>query len=273
VADPVRVAREVGKSDRRLFLGLPYRLYRDHPVWVPPLRAAEAKQMDPRHNPFFEHASVAHFLARRGARVVGRIAAVENRLHNEVAGDRRGFFGFFDVEPDPEAATALVDAARAWTAARGLFPMLGPVCYSTNDPCGVLVDGFEDPPTVLMPWNRPDYDALLRGAGLVPAKELLAYEVDPEKGAPEAFRRVVERRLARSGVRLRDFDLSRFAKEAEAVRSIYNESWAGNWGFVPATDAEFAAAAKDLKTLPTGGAPRSPRRRAGPSRSRSCSRT
>jgi GNAT superfamily N-acetyltransferase len=246
-ASPVVVSPEASRSDRRAFIDLPYRLYRHHPVWVPPLRMVERQTMDRRH-PFFEHAEVQHFLARRGGRVVGRIAAVENRLHNEVHGDRAGFFGFFDAEPDPEAAAALVEAARAWTRARGLSPMIGPVSYSTNDCCGVLVDGFEHPPALLMPWNRPDYDDLLRGAGLVAAKDLLAFRVDATD-VPERFQRVVQRRLARGSVRVRPFDLRRLDRELPVLRDVYNRSWELNWGFVPATDAEFGALAKDLKAM------------------------
>src|SRR5687767_14474968 len=129
---------------------------------------AEAALQDRRKNPFFEHSVAEHFLARRGRRVVGRVAAVENRRHNETHGERIGFFGFFDVEPDAEAANALLQAAGAWCAARGLTAVRGPASYSTNDTCGLLVQGFEDPPTIQMPWNRPDAEALVVGAGFRP---------------------------------------------------------------------------------------------------------
>jgi GNAT superfamily N-acetyltransferase len=243
------VAAERGRADRRAFVELPYRLYRDAPFWVPPLRIAERALMDRRSNPFFRHAEVEHFLARRGDRVVGRVAAIENRLHNEVHGDRVGFFGFFEVEPDPEAARALVEAARAWCAARGLSPVRGPVCYSTNDTCGVLVEGFDAPPTILMPYNRPDYDALLTAAGLRGAKDLLAYRIPSSPGLPERFHRVVRRSLARSKVHLRPLDFSDFEREASLLEDLYNRSWERNWGFVPATHEEFQHAAKDLVTL------------------------
>jgi GNAT superfamily N-acetyltransferase len=247
--DPLRVEPEAGRRDRREFASLPYRLYRDDPVWVPPLRMADRKTMDRRRNPFFRHAEAQHFLARRGDRVVGRIAACENRRHNEFHGDRTGFFGWFDCEPDPEAARALVEAARGWVAARGLSALRGPVCYSTNDVCGVLVDGFEDRPAILMPWNRPDYDALLRGAGLSPAKDLLAYWVPATTPVPDRFERVCERALSRSGVSIRTLDPRRFADEVRVVKDLYNRCWERNWGFVPATDEEFDHAAKDLKFL------------------------
>src|SRR5262245_53042371 len=133
MSEPVRVEPESGRADRRAFLGLPYRLYRGWKGWVPPLRMAEAALQDRSKNPFFEHSAAEHFLAKRGGRVVGRVAAVENRRHNETHEERIGFFGFFDVEPDAEAATALLKAAADWCRARGLTAVRGPASYSTND--------------------------------------------------------------------------------------------------------------------------------------------
>lgn len=246
---PLRIEPESGTADRAAFLELPYRLYRGHPVWVPPLRMAERDLMDRAKNPFFQHATVEHFLARRGGTVVGRIAGIENTLHNEVHEDRLGFFGMFEVEDDPEAAAGLLEAARAWTAARGLGPMRGPVNYSTNESCGVLVDGFDEPPMLLMPYNRPDYERLLLDAGASPVKDLLAYWIDVANEVPERFRRVVTRRLERSGIELRPLDRKRFDAEALLIKDLYNRCWERNWGFVPATDAEFEHAAADLERL------------------------
>jgi GNAT superfamily N-acetyltransferase len=243
------VAPERGKADRRAFVDLPYRLYRDDPIWVPPLRMAEAALMDRRKNPFFEHAEVEHFLARRDGRVVGRIAAIENRRHNEVHEDRTGFFGFFDVEADPGATVALLEAARTWVGARGLDPMRGPVNYSTNDSCGVLVEGFDESPRILMPYNRPDYDELLRAAGLVGVKDLLALWISTENPVPPRFQRVVDRVLERRGITVRPIARDRFDEELPILLDLYNRSWEKNWGFVPATEAEFRHAASDLKAL------------------------
>lgn len=248
-AGSLSITPERGRADRRAFLGLPYRLYAGHPVWVPPLRMAEAALMNRRKNPFFAHATVEHFLARRGRRVVGRIAAIENRRHNEVHEDRMGFFGFFDVEPDPDAAVALVAAAHAWVAGRGLDPMRGPVNYSMNDSCGVLVEGFDEPPAILMPYNRPDYESLLREAGLVGVKDLLALRLLTTGPVPERMQRVVDRVMERRGISLRKIDLRDFDRELPILLDLYNRSWEKNWGFVPATEAEFRHAATDLKML------------------------
>jgi GNAT superfamily N-acetyltransferase len=247
VSAPLAVAPEAGRADRKAFVDLPYRLNRGLEGWVPPLRAADAALMDREKNPFFEHADAQHFLARRGDRVVGRIAAIENRAHNAFHGDRSGFFGWFDCEADPEAATALVGAARAWVAARGLDSVCGPVNYSTNDSCGVLVDGF-GPATLMMPWNRPDYDALLKGAGLAPAKDLLAYWV-PARPVSERVARLARRAVETSGVVVRPIDKGDWTAEIDRLERLYNRCWVANWGFVPMTSAEFHHTAKDLKFI------------------------
>ena len=246
---PLRVEPEVGRKDRRAFIDLPYRLNRHEAGWVPPLRMGEAKLMDRKANPFFQYGSAQHFLARRGSRVVGRVAAIENPRHHEFHEDRVGFFGFFDLESDPEVAAALLRAADAWIADRGLGPLRGPVSYSTNDTCGVLVEGYDEHPTLLMPWNRPDYDELIRGVGLVKAKDLLALHVSAYEPIPERWARVIQRRMERGSTVLRRIDLKRFDEERKVLKDLYNRCWERNWGFVPATDAEFEHAADDLKML------------------------
>ena len=245
---PLVVAPERTRADRKAFLEFPYRLYRGHPRWVPPLRMDEAFLGNRAKNPFFAHATVEHFLARRGDRVVGRIAAVENRRHNDVHEDRIGFFGRFDVEPDPEATRALVEAARAWVAGRGLTAMRGPVSYSSNELIGVLIDGFDRPPKVGMPYNREDYDALLQGAGLAKVKDLVAYWI-PYGPHPERLARIARRTFDRQGYVVRQLDLRRWKDELETLLDLYNRCWERNWGFVPMTEAEFRHAAKALKTI------------------------
>jgi GNAT superfamily N-acetyltransferase len=243
------VRPERGRRERAAFLTLPYRLYDGLSGWVPPLRMAEAALQDRAKNPFFRHSEAEHFLAWRGGRVVGRIAAIENRRHNEVHGERVGFFGFLDVEPDAEAARALLDAAARWCRERGLAALRGPTSYSTNDVCGALVEGFDEPPAVQMPWNRPDLDGLVRGAGFAPVKDLVALWISASEPPPERFVRVAARQLERSGIRLRPLDLARFDREVAILLDLYNRSWEANWGFVPATEEEFRHAAKDLKQV------------------------
>lgn len=249
MAGALTIEPERSRRDRRRFLEVPYRLNRGCAGWVPPLRIADAAVMDRRKNPFFRHADAQHFLAWREGRVVGRIAAIENRRHNEFHGDRLGFFGWFDAEDDAEAARGLVDAARAWAEARGLSGLRGPYCYSSNDVNGVLVEGFELPPAILMPWNRPHYDGLLRGAGLAPAKDLVAYEITTSDLDLARLERVTSRALARGGYAMRELDMKRWEAEVDLLLDLYNRTWERNWGFVPMTEEEFRHAAKDLRRI------------------------
>ncbi len=248
---PVVVRPEQGRRERKAFIDFTYKINAKWPDYVPPLRMVEAALMDQKKNPFFLHADAQHFLAWRGNEIVGRIAAIENRRHNEIHEDRIGFFGFFDVAAyeDVETAKALLNAAKAWCDARGLSPMRGPVNYSTNDSCGILVQGFGEPPAILMPYNRPDYDLLVTGAGLVGVKDLISYWCPTSLPLPPRFKRVIDRQLVRKGIVIRAIDTDNFDSEIKIIRSLYNRSWEKNWGFVPTTDAEFDHAAKDLKML------------------------
>ena len=215
---------------------------------MPPLKADLRLLFDRRKNPFFEHAEVDSFLARRGDRVVGRIAAIANRAHNEFHGDRVGFFGFFECEDDPEAAGALFDAAAAWLAPRGFDTMRGPMNFSTNDDCGSLVEGFDTPPTIMMPHNLPYHAGLYAAHGFVKAKDLLAYWMD-DKPLPDRLLRGVELVRKKKAVVIRPMDMKNFERDVALIRTIYNDAWEKNWGFVPMTEHEIEHMAKQLKPV------------------------
>ncbi len=211
-------------------------------MWVPPLRRDVALLLDPRRNPFFDHADAAYFLAERDGAVVGRIAAISNRLHNEVHGDRVGFFGFFESVLDQAVADALFEAARAWVRERGHDTLRGPASFSVNDECGLLVDGFDTPPTLMMPHNPPYYVRLVEGAGFTKAKDLLVYRGGYEPlyiPVPERLRRGTELLRERYGITIRPFDLADFDREVQRIKALYNRAWERNWGFVPLTDREL----------------------------------
>jgi GNAT superfamily N-acetyltransferase len=252
---PPVVIREVRtRADLRRFIDLPWRIYNptDHPQWVPPLKLVVRDNLDDRRNPFYQNASRALFLAERNGEVVGRIAAIENRAHNAVHGDRVGFWGFFECVNAQEVADALFAAAESWLAARGLTVMRGPVNPSLNHEAGLLVSGFRWPPTIMTPWNPSYYATLVEGAGFASAKLLLGYFLpmdDARFALPPQFAEHAAR--ARAGNRLifRDIDLKNFPAEAEKCRLLYNSAWAGNWGFVPMTREEFAHLADGLKLL------------------------
>ncbi len=210
-----------------------------------------ATLLDRRANPFFDHADAEYFLAERDAGMVGRIAAVSNRLHNEVHGDRVGFFGFFESVRDYAVAGALVTAAGAWLRVRGHDVMRGPASFSTNDECGLLVWGFDTPPTLMMPHNPPWYAELVEGAGFAKAKDLLVYQGGDEAGSvpPERIARAVDLVTRRLGVTVRPLDLRHFGQEVDRIKRLYNLCWERNWGFVPMTDREIDHLAAQFKPV------------------------
>lgn len=244
--------RELGpRESPRRFIDVAWRVNADDPQWVPPLRMALRGLLDRRKHPFHRHADVAYFLAERNGTAVGRIAAVVNHAHNDFHEERTGFFGLFESEDDPHTVGALIEAAAAWLRERGMERMRGPVNLSTNEEAsspGVLVDGFDTPPMVMMTHNPPFYGPLLEGAGLHKAKDLLAYWVG-NATPPERAVRGMERILAREGATVRSLDMRRFDEEVAAIQRIYNSAWERNWGFIPMSEAEIAHMAKDLKPV------------------------
>jgi GNAT superfamily N-acetyltransferase len=244
----VRVDAITGRSDMRAFLRLPWRIYRGQPHWVPPLLVEQRKLLDRRRHPFHQHADVEYFLARRGDRVVGRVAAIVNHRHVEFHGETVGFFGFFECEDDPAAANALLGQAQAWLAARGMTAMRGPMNFSTNEECGLLVDGLDEPPMIMMTYNPPYYERLLEGTGLRREKDLLAYLIR-EIHEPERLLRGVSRLGERAGATVRPIRLKELPREIERIREVYNSAWEKNWGFVPMTEAEFDEMAKQMKQI------------------------
>jgi GNAT superfamily N-acetyltransferase len=201
-----------------------------------------------RANPFFEHAEAAYFLACDGQRVVGRVAAIHNRRHNEVHEDAAGFFGFFECADDAAAAGALFDAAAGWLRRRKLRVMRGPASFSTNDEAGLLVDGFETPAVLMMPHNPAYYARLVEGAGFVGVRDLLAYQATSDR-LPERLvegTRLLEKRYR---VTTRTLDLRRFEAEIARTRDLYNAAWERNWGFVPLTEREIEHLARQLRPI------------------------
>lgn len=204
-------------------------------------------------NPFFAHAEAEYFLAEREGQTVGRIAAIANRLHNEVHGDRVGFFGFFESTDDSAVAGALIEAAAAWLRARGFDTIRGPASFSTNDESGLLVDGFETPPVLMMPHNPPWYLGLLEQAGFRTAKNLLVYQHGNLDGTlppvPERLTRATQLIAERQGVTVRPIRMGEFRAEVDRVKALYNRCWEHNWGFVPMTEPEIDHLATQFKPV------------------------
>ena len=248
----LRVARVEGRRGTAGFVDVPWRLHaRREPLWTPPLRLAVRDALDTKGNPFYRDADRALFVAEREGRPVGRIAAIENRWHNRHHGDRVGFFGFFDCLDDPEAARALFDAAEAWLRARGLTCARGPMSPSMNHECGLLVEGFDVPATMMTVWNPPWQAHLVEGAGYAKVQDLLGYYMPARErlAVPERMVRLAERTRERTRIRFRELDPGILEQEARKVFDLYTEAWADNWGFVPPSWDEFWHTAKDLKAV------------------------
>ena len=244
----LRVEAVAGRADLRAFLRLPWRIYREDPNWVPPLLVEQRRLLDRSKHPFHRHADVEYFLARRGDDVVGRIAAIVNHRHVEFHDEPAGFFGFFECTDDPAAANALITAAEDWLRTRGMRAMRGPMNFSTNEECGLLVDGFDSPPMLMMTHNPPHYERLLEGAGLRRAKEMYAYLL-AEIREPDRLMRGVARLADRSPATVRPIRMKQLQAEIERIRAVYNAAWERNWGFVPMTEAEFDDMAKQMKQI------------------------
>lgn len=244
--EPVR-----GRRDLKAFVKLPFGLHGSGTPWVPPLISERMRFLDRGKNPFFEHAEAEFFLARRDGRPVGRVTAHIDRRWDEYQGGNDGWFGFFEADEDPETTRALIDAAAGWLRERGRTRMLGPADFTTNDECGLLVDGYERPPMILQPWHPPRYREQLEAQGLEKAMDLLMWELwlgslkqgDEFHGFIEEAARKCE---SEHGVRVRRMRKRDLEAEISRFMDVYNAAWGSNWGFVPVTEAEVAFQARDL---------------------------
>ena len=251
VVEKVRDSREL-----KTFVLFPWKVYAGDPHWVPPLIGSMMKMLDKSHHPFHAHADVEYFLARRrGDRggnqpgeVVGRIAAIVNHAHNTFHEETTGFFGFFETVEDPEVASLLLETAASWLRERGMTVMRGPASFSSNEEWGLLVDGFDRPPMVMMPYNPPAYAEHLERHGLEPSKDLVAYYMT-EQDLTGRIGKLKERLQRNSPIEIRTLEKKRFAQEVEIVRDLYNAAWEKNWGFVPMTNDEIDHMAKELKSV------------------------
>lgn len=233
-------------ADLRAFIKLPWTIYRNDPYWVPPLRSDLKKRLDKSRYPFFDHAEAEFLIARRKGRVVGRIVAIKNDAHNDFHKEQVGFFGFFESIEDSDVAAALFSHAAQWLRERKLEVMRGPVNYSTNDDCGLLVDGFDSSPMILMSYNPPYYSDLVDGFGFKKAKDLLAYEITDEVQVPERLERTVQWIKKRKKITIRPLVKKQIHQEIQHFKEIYNAAWKQNWGFVPMTDREIDYMAREL---------------------------
>jgi hypothetical protein len=247
---PVSIERiSRSKRDLQRFFDVADRIYRGDPNWVPPLRDDVAKVFAEK-NPFFEHAEMDLFVARRDGQDAGRIAAVLDRHHNEFHGEKTAFFGFFESADDREVSDALFETAAKWARERGMEVLRGPANPSLNDEAGLLVDAFDKPPVVMMTYNPRYYVDLVEGSGFAKAKDLLAYWFDIEAERMARFVRINERFRTRSAdILVRNVTKKSLKADLPRIREVYNDAWEKNWGFVPMSAAEMDYMAARLKPL------------------------
>jgi len=225
-------------------------IYRDYPHWVPPLISEDKKLFNPTVYPFHKNAEVTLFLLYQNDKPISRIAAIINHNHNKFHNEKTGFFGFFECINSPEAANYILDAASQFCKEKGMERMRGPMNFSTNDTCGLLVEGFDSPPLIMMPYNPPYYIDLMIKSGLAKTKDLYAYFADYEiKKQLPRLERLAQRAMSSGNVAIRNLSFKNIAHDIKIIKHIYNNAWDKNWGFVPMTDDEFDYMASDMKKI------------------------
>lgn len=245
----VRIESAWDKRTFKDFLRLPYRIYAGDPNWVAPLLRDVKMMFNRDEHPFHLHSEVEPFVAYRDGRAVGRIVAIHNRNHVAFHEEAVGFFGFFECEDRQDTADALFEHVAKWLRERGLETMRGPASFSTNEEAGLLIEGFDMPPAIMMPYSPARYVALVENAGFREAKTLLALNLVLPEGAPDYLRNREEWLQKRLNITLRPINMDRFEAELGLVREIYNKAWEKNWGFVPMTEAEIGHMAKELRPV------------------------
>jgi len=245
----LEVSEVTSRRERNAFIKFPWRIYANDPAWVPPLIIERKAFLDRRRHPFYQHGDAALFLARRDGEIVGRIMASDDPNYISLHQSNVGCFGLFECINDGDVATALFEGAARWLRKRGRSEMMGPIDYSTNYVCGLLIDGFQFPPTILTAHNPPYYRHLIESCGFTKAKDWYAWWfADPAK-ATTHLRRLAARFRRRCSAVIRPANLKNIRDESRRLRQIYNQAWEKNWGFVPFTEAEIEFMTKELKPL------------------------
>jgi hypothetical protein len=246
----LRVEPVTDRAGTDAFVRLPWAIFHDDPNWIPPLLMERREAIDRNKNPYFRHAEVEFWVARRNGRPVGRISAQVDREHLATHQDATGHFGYIDAEDDPEVFAALLSTAEGWLRARGMARAAGPFSLSTNEETGLLVDGFDRPPSMLMEHARPYYGSRVEEQGYAKLKDVVCFDYDVAPELPPASRLLLDRRLAKMpGYRMRALKMRDYDREIRVVMDIFNDAWARNWGFVPFTEAEIEHTAKAMKPL------------------------
>lgn len=247
----LNITQAVSKADRKAFIDYPYDLYRGEPTWRAPLRMERRLHMAFDKNPALEDIDAALFLARKDGAIVGRIAAFLNQTHLRTYEDQSGHFGFFDCEENPKTGQALLSAAQDWLAAKNMSRMVGPAQWSVNDEVGLLIDGYETPPVMMMPYGRKDYPDMFEKFDLEKAVDMLAYQADLHAGypRPRATQMMVNIADKDPNIVIRPMRSGEFLDEVRLVMDIFNDAWSDNWGFIPFSDSQITHMAKEIRPL------------------------
>jgi hypothetical protein len=245
----IHVEEAKTRQDFKTFIRFPWQIYKGDRFWVPPLIKDQIAKCSP-SNPFSSHSKMILFLATRKGQVVGRIAGIIDYHYVEFHQEKTGFFGFFESIPDGNVAQALLSRVRDWLTEQGMAKMAGPMNPSTNDECGLLIDGFDSSPCLMMPYNPSYYPSLLEGFGLKKVMDLYAYWLEESLFPLNRLNRIMERLQKREPrLHIRSLNLRRLDEELKIVKEIYNQAWSRNWGFVSLTEEEIDDLAKNLKPL------------------------
>ena len=249
MSDSLSVRRLETRADRTRFLAIPGEIHSSDPNWICPMLFEEARKLEPKKHPFFEHGEAEFWIASRGGKPVGRIAALVNHSHLDKHQDGGGHFGMFEAEDDQQVFDALIDTAAEWLKRKGLTRMAGPASLSVNEEYGLLVGGFDTPPMIMMGHSPPYYSSRFEQAGLEKAKDLLAYLLDLTKPLPEPLTKLARRARERIGVKVRSIDKRNATSDLRLAVEVFNDAWSANWGFVSLSDSEAAHFVKSLKAI------------------------
>jgi hypothetical protein len=242
----------IATAEHKKFLDVAFDVYRGDPAWVAPLYLERYEHLSAKKNPYFKHADVQLFVAERDGKPVGRISAQVCKLHLERYNDATGQFGFLDAVDDPHVFAALLAAARDWLKAKGMKHMRGPFSFSINDEMGLLIDGFETPPSLFMGHARPYFQRHVEAAGFSKAKDVFAYNYRLDTPIPQVIDRAYRRAQKTAAISVRPLDKKKIDSEMQIVMSIFNDAWSNNWGYVPFTEDELKMLASNLKMLVSG---------------------
>ena len=231
------------------FIDLPHQLYRGDPGYAAPLNLERTETLSSKKNAYFQHAEGQYWLAYRDGHAVGRISAQIDQLHLQRHGDNAGHFGLLDAEDDPDVFQALLGAAEQWLKERGMSQIRGPFNLSINEECGLLVDGFDHPPMLMMPYAPAYAERHLIAARYRKATDLLAYSLDLAPDLNVRGEKMLQRLAKEGRINVRPIEMKRYKAELAIVLDIFNEAWADNWGFIPFTEAEMQQIAKGMRPL------------------------